>query len=108
VGGERHFGRNLFDSILNSEGKPPPRSKALSLSVLRYLNLCSEEYYLRQKGWLYKETWEIWERELIRTLQTPLFQREWQSLAGEFESYPEFKQYVSNIQKASTSKRTEK
>lgn len=94
------FPKNVWSSRLDIEGKPPAKSKALSLSVLRYLNLCSEEYYLRQKGWLYKETWEIWERELIRTLQTPLFYREWKTLSKEFESYPEFKEYVDNAQKA--------
>src|SRR5687768_4325484 len=62
------FPKNLWSTRLAIEGKPPAKSKALSLSVLRYLNLSSEEYYLRQKGWLYKETWEIWERELKRTL----------------------------------------
>jgi hypothetical protein len=94
------FPKNTWPNRLNIKGKPPPKSKALSLSVLRYLNLCSEEYYLRQKGWLYKETWGIWERELIRTLQTPLFRREWRELANEFESYPKFKEYVENAQKA--------
>jgi hypothetical protein len=97
------FPRNTWPSRLNIEGKPPPKSKALSLSVLRYLNLCSEEYYLRQKGWLSKETWEIWDRELIRTLQTPFFIREWKILASEFESYPKFKEYVDKIQNASKS-----
>lgn len=92
------FPKNAWPSRLNIGGKPPPRSKALSLSVLRYLNLCSEEYYLRQKGWLYKETWQIWERELNRTLKTPLFMREWETLAGEFESYPKFKEYVDKIE----------
>jgi hypothetical protein len=81
------FPKSAWPSRLNIEGKPPVKSKALSLSVLRYLNLCSEEYYLYKKGWLHKEIWEIWEEELIRTLQTPLFRREWQTLAGEFESY---------------------
>jgi hypothetical protein len=94
------FPKNVWSSRLNIEGKPPPKSKAVSLSALRYLNLCSEEYYLRQKRWLYRETWEIWERELLRTLQTPLFLREWKTLSSEFESYPEFKEYVDNAQKA--------
>ncbi|MEO7840411.1 MAG: hypothetical protein ABIU06_13775 [Anaerolineales bacterium] len=93
------FPKNVWSSRLNIDGKPPPKSKAVSLSVLRYLNLCSEEYYLRQKNWLYKETWEIWERELIRTLQTPLFRREWKTLSTEFESYPKFKEYVNKTQK---------
>ena len=97
------FPKNTWPSRLNIEGKPPPKSKALSLSALRYLNLCSEEYYLYKKHWLHKEIWKIWENELIRTLQTPLFIREWKTLAGEFESYPEFKEYVDKIQNAAKS-----
>jgi hypothetical protein len=97
------FPKSVWPSRLNIEGKPPVKTKALSLSVLRYLNLCSEEYYLYKKGWLHKEIWEIWEGELIRTLQTPLFMREWQTLADEFESYREFKEYVDKIQTASKS-----
>jgi hypothetical protein len=95
------FPKNTWPSRLDIEGKPPAKSKALSLSVLRYLNLCSEEYYLYKKGWLHKEIWEIWEGELIRTLQTPLFLREWKALSSEFESYPKFREYVDKIQKAS-------
>jgi len=94
------FPKSAWSARLNIEGKPPAKSKALSLSVLRYLNLCSEEYYLYKKGWLHREIWKIWESELIRTLQTPLFIREWKTLAGEFESYPKFKEYVDNAQKA--------
>ncbi len=93
------FPKNAWSTRFNSEGIPPRKSKELSLSVLRYLNLCSEEYYLYKKRWLHNEIWEIWEGELIRTLQTPLFIREWQTLASEFESYPKFKEYVDKIQK---------
>jgi hypothetical protein len=97
------FPKNVWSTRLNIEGFPPRKSKELSLSVLRYLNLCGEEYYLYKKKWLHKEIWGIWERELIRTLRTPLFIREWKTLAGEFESYPEFKEYVDKIQQSITS-----
>ena len=93
------FPKSAWSTRLDIEGPPPAKSKALSLSALRYLNLCSEEFYLYKKRWLHKDIWKIWEKELIRTLQTPLFIREWKTLAGEFESYPEFKEYVDNAQK---------
>lgn len=76
------------------EAPPPPPSEDLTLAVLRYLNLCSEEFYLCTRGYLSKDVWAIWEAELRRTLRSPLVRREWQSLRGEFESYPEFVQYV--------------
>ena len=92
------FPQNAWSARLDIEKAPPPRSKALSLGVLRYLNLCSEEFYLCEKGWLHMDIWKIWEDELLRTLQTPLFVREWQHLCREFESYPEFKEYVEEAQ----------
>jgi hypothetical protein len=98
-----------FDQIMDSFPKDawvmrldldrlPDSSPELSRSVLKYLNLCAEEYYLLQKKLLAKDVWQIWEDELKRTLQSPLFKREWKELAKEFEAYPEFRQYLENIQ----------
>jgi hypothetical protein len=93
------FPKNAWSARLDIDGTLPTKSKELSLSVLRYLNLCGEEYYLYKKGWMNKGIWKIWEAELIRTLQTPLFIREWKNLSREFEAYPAFKEYVDKIQK---------
>jgi hypothetical protein len=97
------FPKSAWSARLDIEGKPPAKSKELSLSVLRYLNLCGEEYYLYKKGWLNKGIWKIWEGELIRTLRTPLFIREWEALSSEFEAYPAFKKYVDSIQQEANS-----
>ncbi|NOG66455.1 MAG: hypothetical protein HND46_23845 [Chloroflexi bacterium] len=91
------FPKDAWDFRLDLEQLPKP-SLELSTSVLKYLNLCSEEYYLWQKKLLASDLWNIWEGELNRTLRSPLFVREWKSLAKEFEFYPEFRQYVENIQ----------
>ena len=93
------FPKNAWSARLDIDGKSPEKSEELSLSVIRYLNLCGEEYYLYKKGWLNKGIWKIWEAELIRTLQTSLFIREWKILSGEFEAYPVFKKYVDDIQR---------
>jgi len=70
------------------------------LAVLRYLNLTSEEYYLRKDGYISDEVWNIWEPEIIRTLQTPLLIQEWQNLKNEFMSYPRFQEFVDKTQAA--------
>lgn len=77
----------------------PESSAALSLVVLRYLNLSSEEYYLWRKGYLSTDVWTIWEAELRRMLRSPLLVREWAALRSEFESYPEFVWYVDKVQR---------
>jgi hypothetical protein len=92
------FPRNAWMARLNSESALPEPSDELSISVLKYLNLCSEEYYLCKDGYLSKRIWRIWEAELKRTLQTPLFKREWQRLSNEFQAYPEFRSYVNEAQ----------
>ena len=92
------FPHSAWAARLNLEKALPEPSDELSLCVLRYLNLCSEEYYLRRRGYLAKEVWGIWERELQRTLKCPLFVREWKKLVGEFESYEDFRRYVEKAQ----------
>ena len=78
----------------------PPENPELSLCVLRYLNLSSEEFYLRKSGYLDKQLWAIWEDELKRTLRSGLVQREWQVLKREFDSYPDFQRFVTITQAA--------
>ncbi|MGA8408568.1 MAG: hypothetical protein WB680_15440 [Candidatus Acidiferrales bacterium] len=85
---------------LNLFAEPPAESNNLSLAVLRYLNLCSEEFYLCKKKYLSNHVWKIWEAELKRTLSSPLVVREWAAgLSDEFQSYPEFLKYVEKAQR---------
>lgn len=84
---------------LNLFAEPPAASNELSLAVLRYLNLCSEEFYLCKRKYLSNHVWKIWEAELKRTLSSPLVVREWAiGLRDEFRSYPEFLEYVERAQ----------
>lgn len=74
----------------------PPHWPGVYAVVLRYLNLCSEEYYLCEAGHLDKSLWRIWEGELKRTVRS-LVRPEWPELRREFESYPEFRDFVDGI-----------
>ncbi len=86
---------------LDIHADPPPASGELTLSVLKYLNLCSEEYYLYHRKYLDKDIWTIWEDELKRTVASSLIRREWPALEHEFDSYPDFKDFISGIIDAS-------
>jgi len=83
---------------LHLDGDPPPPSHEVSIAILRYLNLCSEEFYMYTSGYLSRKIWLIWKSELERTILSPLFKREWPKLQSEFVSYPEFLDYVNQIQ----------
>jgi hypothetical protein len=76
----------------------PPACPQLTLCVLKYLNLCSEEYYLIQHHYLSQSLWRIWESDLKRILGSPLLQREWPALRTEFVSHRDFLSYVENVQ----------
>ncbi len=76
----------------------PPESPQLRLCVLKYLNLCAEEYYLRKHGYLAESVWRIWEGDLNRIVGSPLLQREWPSLRTEFVSHQDFLEFVERIQ----------
>ena len=67
---------------LNLFAKPPEGSHELSLAALRYLDLCSEEFYLYKKKYVSSHIWRIWEAELKRTLSSPLILREWAGLVA--------------------------
>jgi len=76
----------------------PPQSAQLRLCVLKYLNLCSEEYYLTKRGYLAESLWHIWEGDLKRLVGSPLLQREWPLLRSEFLSHQDFLKYVERVQ----------
>jgi hypothetical protein len=90
----KSFPKSAWSARFNSKEALPKESEELTLSVLRYLNLCSEEFYLFKQKYLSKKVWNIWADELARTLRTPLLRREWQKLADEFDAYPEFQSFV--------------
>jgi hypothetical protein len=79
------------------EVDPKDRDR-IKLCLLRYLNLCSEEFHLMRTGYLAPEVWGLWRRELEWTLRRPLYRSGWPGLRHEFESYPEFLAYVEEVQ----------
>ena len=92
------FPREGRQARFNLDGEPSEPSEQTTLAVLRYLNLCSEEFYLCRRGYLAKDVWAIWEAELKRTLCSPLLRREWATLRNEFLAYIEFIEYVESVQ----------
>lgn len=79
----------------------PSEDPKLTLCVLRYLNLCSEEYYLTKHGFLAEDLWRIWEGDLRRMIASPMLRREWNSLRDEFVSHQEFLEYVEGVHRVS-------
>ena len=68
-------------------------------AIFLYLNLCSEELYLRDRGLLSKVVWDIWEAEMRSTLASAPYVRAWPSLAAQLGSYPAFVAFVESAQR---------
>jgi hypothetical protein len=92
--------RSAWESRLNFSATLAPPSIELTLALLNYLNLSSEEFYLYKNKFIHKRIWKIWEGELIGTLRSPTLRREWPALRSEFRSYPEFLAFVDQVQAA--------
>ncbi len=92
------FPENAFRARFHMDDVVPPESEQLTLCLLRYLNLSSEEFYLWEKKYIDQAIWEIWEDEIKRMLKSKLMEREWRKLEPEFRSYPEFRQFVEKTQ----------
>ena len=92
--------RNAADQEL------PATDPEITLVVLKYLNLCSEEFYLMKRGYLSKDIWNIWEAEIKLTLCGPLYRREWQTLSKEFLGFSEFAAWVNDLHQLSTANQT--
>ena len=94
------FPKSARKARINSSNALPRESEELTVCVLRILNLCSEEYYLYRTKFVSKGVWNILEAELVRTLRTPLFRREWIKLVHEFDAYPDFQSFVRKTQES--------
>jgi hypothetical protein len=70
----------------------------IKLCMLRYLNLCSEEFHLKEDEYLSREVWRLWQNEMVSTLRKPLYISGWSEFRAQFESYTPFLRYVDRVQ----------
>lgn len=94
----RAFPPGSLESRLRLGETLPERSEELSICLLRYFNLCSEEFFLYRQGFLSKKIWAIWEPEIIRMFRSPVLRREWQRIRVESKAYPDFFAFVERAQ----------
>ena len=77
----------------------PASSDELTLGIVRCLNLVSQLHYFSREGYIPKSVWKMSERGFTQLLRSPLFLREWKSLAPIFAVDRAFCQYVEKVQK---------
>jgi hypothetical protein len=79
-------------------GQPlPPASQELTDCTLYCVQFIADVYYLHKGGYVSRQLWLLWEREIKRTLRGPLFEREWERVASEFSHDIAFIQYINTL-----------
>ena len=75
----------------------PPSSPALTDCTLYTMQFIADVYYLHTGGYVSKNLWTLWEREIKNTLTGPVFQREWVGVSAEFAHNRAFVQYINGL-----------
>ncbi len=68
-------------------------------SVHEALYLIFEFHALRYYGYIGSSIWRIWEPDMERMLNAPVFRREWSVMREEFELHPQFVLWVAQRQR---------
>ncbi len=75
-------------------------SEDLMKLMRRYFDLCSEEFYLKEKKkWIEKELWGEWERGIKYYMSKPAFREAWQKVRNEEDYYTGFVQFMDEAAK---------
>jgi hypothetical protein len=86
----------LYKSSCLEDLNDKTRSEVLH-SVLRYANLCSEEFALYKAGRVPHDIWEIWNYGIQQNFQQPIWRQAWAEKRKEYDSYRAFQDYVDKI-----------
>src|SRR3984885_12871729 len=87
----------------NPSAPLPPPSPEITDCTLYCLQLIADVYHLRQGRYISKRLWSAWEREIRHTLEGPIFQREWKTVAVEFSHHGHFQRYLDALIRAKSS-----
>jgi hypothetical protein len=79
------------------ESLPVAEQECILGVMRRYLNLCSEEYYLFQRGKIDKKTWAIWTNGIRDTVRLPCFLSTWAALRMEYEYVAGFCDFMDRL-----------
>jgi hypothetical protein len=75
----------------------PSSSQEVTACTLYCIQFLSDIYHLHRGGYIPKNLWVLWEREIKHTLAGPVFQREWERVEAEFAHNRDFFHYVDTL-----------
>jgi hypothetical protein len=99
----RMFPTEAWLANRNPSARLPPPSQEITDCTLYCFQLIADVYHLRQGRYISKRLWSAWEREIRHTLEGPVFQREWRTVAVEFSHHGNFQRYLDTLMRAKSS-----
>ena len=96
----RMFPTEAWLANRNQSASLPPPSQEITDCTLYCLQLIADVYHLRQGRYISNRLWSAWEREIRHTLEGPVFQREWKTVAVEFSHNENFQKYLETLMRA--------
>jgi hypothetical protein len=71
---------------------------SLMKPMQQYFDLCSEEFYLKEKKkWIEKELWQEWEQRIKDYMGKPAFRGAWQAVRNNEDYYTGFAQFMDGL-----------
>ena len=80
---------------------PASERDAIIRVARRYLNLCAEEYFLNQSGYLNEKCWKIWSKWIANTFRIPALRQAYDYVKDEFYADPDFLLFIRGCVEAS-------
>lgn len=91
--------QEMRSSYFTAEVETPP-----GVAVLDFLNLLNAAFTLFKSGYFSGPLWKALEAEAQHGLQTPLFRTQWPLVRQDFNSSPQFVQYIDQVQTTSAAR----
>jgi hypothetical protein len=93
----REFPTEAWLANRNPSQPLPPSSQELTDCTLYTIQFIADVYYLHKSGYISKQLWMLWEREIKNTLTGRVFQREWEGVSVEFAHSRGFVDYINTM-----------
>lgn len=73
------------------------RSSKVQHAVIRYFNLCSEEFYLHGEKLIPEDIWTYWTSQMRSTASSPLFAEAWRRVRSQYEGQEAFQRFMDGL-----------
>lgn len=89
------FPEDINEASFKVEGRDDYRPTMRAMRT--YFDLCFEEWYLNQRGFIDRRIWEVWRGGMATALSKPAFQQAWAIIARDTNYGGEFEGFVRQI-----------